>query len=176
MKNLLIMIFLLIFSLFAGCGFFGNSTLWNKDSVSKPTPERFSFLMFPKDNQVKLIDEKGQETGILLERAIVATQRELLQKTVGVDFEDKSYKVLLDRLSPQASVETQNVLVENWKNERLKRGEKVDFIFTQLTDKQIQVVLIISDPKNIEIYTYKIEDGNLSAELWEMDRAKHLAN
>jgi hypothetical protein len=172
LKNLIIVIFLLFLSLFTGCGFFGNSTLWKKDLASKPTPDRFSFLMFPK----KLMDEKGQETGILLERAIVATQHEILQKTVGVDFEDKSYKVSLDRLSPQANLETQNVLIENWKKERLKRGEKVDFVFTQLKDGQIQAVLTISDPKNIEIFTYKIGDGNLSAELWEMDRARHLAN
>jgi hypothetical protein len=156
------------------CGFFGNSVLWQRSLANTPTPERFSILMFPKHNRVRLLDEKGKETNFYLSRALVATQAEINEKVIGVNFDDARYHVQLDELTPKPTSK-QDELITNWKTERSKRGEKVEITYLELKDGKLQAILTVNSPKDIETFTYTVEDDTVFPEKWEMDRARHLA-
>jgi hypothetical protein len=166
----------LVFLLIVSCGFFGKSTVWEKSVSTKDAPEPFSFLMFPKNERVELMDEKGRKTGLFLNRGLVVTQSEIIKRIVGVDFDDKKYSVRLEELTPIPKPETEKVLIENWKIERSKRGEKVDFSYKKMADGKSSVFLVINSPTDIDFFTYTIDGENLIPEKWEMDRSRHMAN
>jgi hypothetical protein len=162
------------FVMLSACGFFGKSVLWEKNLSSEPAPERFLYLLFPKHGKIKLNDEKGFETAFYLDRALIASQREIDAKVVGVDLEDKNYKVEFDRLTVTPPSE-RHELIAKWKTERSKRGEKVEINYLQLPDGKLQAILTVNSSKDHETFSYSIVDDNIFPEKWEIDRAKHLA-
>jgi hypothetical protein len=75
----------------------GNSysVLWEaKNAGSQQVPDKFIYILFPKDNQITLEKENGDSSGVVLSRAILCSEKELREgNRIGVWHNNEEFSV-----------------------------------------------------------------------------------
>jgi len=159
-----------------------SDAIWTA-TKGTPVPDRFSYLLFPCDSNVELLDTSNHKTGLLLDRAIVCEVSELRGgDAIGIWVGDREMRVSRNRLTCNPAIPDVKKYIDNWKKEVKSWGNntewpEVDAEISKISDGGYLVRLIMSNTKGLqEKYEYHVQEENVNPLCWRTNKAKKMAN
>lgn len=154
-------------------------TMWSASS-GRPVPDRFTYLAFPRDSEVELVESDGTPTGIKLTRALACGQDELHNDGyVGILEAGRELAVAESQLVFGPSVAEAAALVDNWKktvatwDRSVTDWPTVDAEWQELPDEAYRVTIRRTDWDgftDVFVYTVSADDA-LTPESWSNDQS-----
>jgi hypothetical protein len=154
---------------------------WSATS-GEPVPDKFIYLLFPRDASVEIMNLDGSYAGVTLDRAIMCTHREThVGDTVGVFVGNKELRVPIRELSYGPDVPHFDMLVANWKQAVASWGantdwRKVNITFEDVPEHAYRAKLWIKNRRGDEdTFVYQINGDKVTPEVWSVMSSKRRA-